>query len=672
MFQADYHLKELSMGRHRQPVVGMKSCLDHLLEEGGSPADWHAREWFVVNEAEILLVASGPDGDALVPSIRMGVEAREQARGENGLEDVPVTRPDHPLVKYAEAFTRYFDLIAERTSVIYHLRELAKASALSKYLLEDGVQLDDSWFDFQPTTEGAICLEIPQAWNDRYFSEIHVRDGEIKGAEWENSTKIYGVYGGVDFGLDRLAGGAVLQRSVTSTTMGGAASGGTADQPAGAGFIMDRVNRIAAARIPARTGRGLQTQAVFGRTIDEERALGQARLKPSIGVLGQTRALGVDLNLDAFDLSAPRQVDARGKYPQPPDMQAVVGGAFWSNLDCGAGSVFEDEDRHFLRLLFNPSLSDRREEGDLFVPPDPSCEYISALRDLVRGEGEVQQRRVEHFLGRGFAAGDAGPLFPSSWASTVGVRSGRALRRMPLGRAPAAEGRRPVGAEAARLERALRSAAPLFDEGTEDGTRFRVFRVGNLEVRSTQAYGGKEVVGVVFSHHARIQAPPAGARPSAIMDEKIVKVTEYVEDARPGDAAAAKPARAGGGRQARAQRPPSSPYRYYVVLETASQDAIVTEKLEDGRVRWEENPEDLEARNTMAKVTGCTNCCGTGITVMSMKACQVDEVRRTGPLAPSPAECRRYVHGLFRQALLARERHWAAVRAPLFGTPEKN
>merc|ERR1719254_71403 len=26
MFQADYHLKELSMGEYEQPVVGMKSC----------------------------------------------------------------------------------------------------------------------------------------------------------------------------------------------------------------------------------------------------------------------------------------------------------------------------------------------------------------------------------------------------------------------------------------------------------------------------------------------------------------------------------------------------------------------------------------------------------------------------------------------------------------------
>ena len=54
-------------------------------------------------------------------------EAREQVLTKNGLEDAPVTLPHHPLKKFAEAFTRNFDLIAERKSVIFHLRELAKA-----------------------------------------------------------------------------------------------------------------------------------------------------------------------------------------------------------------------------------------------------------------------------------------------------------------------------------------------------------------------------------------------------------------------------------------------------------------------------------------------------------------------------------------------------------------
>eukprot|EP00971_Amphidinium_carterae_P291325 5784100-Amphidinium_carterae.2 len=45
-------------------------------------------------------------------------------------------RPDHPMVKYAKDFTKYFDLIAERKSAVFHLREVAKVCVLAKYLLE--------------------------------------------------------------------------------------------------------------------------------------------------------------------------------------------------------------------------------------------------------------------------------------------------------------------------------------------------------------------------------------------------------------------------------------------------------------------------------------------------------------------------------------------------------
>eukprot|EP00415_Alexandrium_ostenfeldii_P002814 UN2814 len=121
LFQSDYHLKELSMGEYEQPVVGMKSCHEFSNAEG---PEWSAREWFVVRKAEVQM--SGDN--VLMPCVKMGVEAREQIMGENGLEDVKTTKPNHPLVKYAEMFTHNFDLIAERKSVVFHLRELAKAS----------------------------------------------------------------------------------------------------------------------------------------------------------------------------------------------------------------------------------------------------------------------------------------------------------------------------------------------------------------------------------------------------------------------------------------------------------------------------------------------------------------------------------------------------------------
>lgn len=160
-FQADYHLKELSMGEHDQPVIGMRSCFDFArtsdFEEG-----WSAREWFVVRQAEIHVSEDG----VVVPYLRMGVEAREQTLGADGaLEDAPLTRPDHPLVRYAEAFTRNFDLIAERKSVVAQLREVAKASVVAKFLLESGVQLDDRWLSLCSPSGLGCCLEVPLLWS---------------------------------------------------------------------------------------------------------------------------------------------------------------------------------------------------------------------------------------------------------------------------------------------------------------------------------------------------------------------------------------------------------------------------------------------------------------------------------------------------------------------------
>merc|ERR1719440_425199 len=147
LFQADYHLKELSMGEYEQPVVGMKSCFDYSALEGMKA--WKAREWFIVRKAEVHI----SDNSVLRPYVKMGVEAREQTVQGNSLEDKTITRPDHPMVMYAEAFTKNFDLIAERKSVIFHLRELAKASVLAKYLLDTNVALDEAWFNLADSNE---------------------------------------------------------------------------------------------------------------------------------------------------------------------------------------------------------------------------------------------------------------------------------------------------------------------------------------------------------------------------------------------------------------------------------------------------------------------------------------------------------------------------------------
>jgi len=175
MFQADYHLKELSFGEYEQPVVGMKSCFEYS-EKEGEDTEWSAREWFVVRKAEMHV----SDDQVLVPYLKMGVEAREQVMGHDGLEDAPITRPDHPLVRYADAFTHNFDLIAERKSVVSQLREVAKASIMAKFLLESGADLSDAWFSLGDERKPICCLEVPQLWNDRCFSKISLKDGAIE------------------------------------------------------------------------------------------------------------------------------------------------------------------------------------------------------------------------------------------------------------------------------------------------------------------------------------------------------------------------------------------------------------------------------------------------------------------------------------------------------------
>eukprot|EP00420_Gonyaulax_spinifera_P008137 CAMPEP_0197944480 /NCGR_PEP_ID=MMETSP1439-20131203/125432_1 /TAXON_ID=66791 /ORGANISM="Gonyaulax spinifera, Strain CCMP409" /LENGTH=536 /DNA_ID=CAMNT_0043567735 /DNA_START=52 /DNA_END=1659 /DNA_ORIENTATION=- len=197
LFQSDYHLKELSMGEYEQPVLGMKSCHDYSAQEDQDR--WSAREWYVVRKAEVQV----SEDSVLIPFVKMGIEAREQVLGNGGLEDVKATRPDHPAVKYAESFTHNFDLIAERKSVVFHLRELAKASIMAKYLVETEASLDRAWFSAVEEPEEATCLEIPQLWNDRCHSQILVQDGKIVNADAELDSSMHRMYGGVQFGLDK-------------------------------------------------------------------------------------------------------------------------------------------------------------------------------------------------------------------------------------------------------------------------------------------------------------------------------------------------------------------------------------------------------------------------------------------------------------------------------------
>merc|ERR1711870_178258 len=93
-------------------------------------------------------------------------------------------------------------------------------------------------------------------------------------------------------------------------------------------------------------------------------------------------ARGVDLNLDEFDLSQATKVSSDESCDAP------IGNEFWSALDTKAG--FDEEYQNLFSSIFNSDLSDRRDEGDRFIPPNMSVSYLEKLRNLVNEEELAQ------------------------------------------------------------------------------------------------------------------------------------------------------------------------------------------------------------------------------------------------------------------------------------------
>jgi hypothetical protein len=201
-------------------------------------------------------------------------------------------------------------------------------------------------------------------------------------------------------------------------------------------------------------------------------------------------ARGVDLNLDEFNLSE------AGTYAgdlQATEANTPIGSAFWASLDGDEETAFTGEDSKLFKDIYNPKLSDRRDEGDLFVPPETSPCYIQKLRSLVKEEGSAREERQRHFLSSDFTESNAGPLFPSSWQAAFQLSKAGDLKEGQL------QPRPDYLSQADTLRGAINSAEPTFDKSTEDGTRFRVYRVGKLEVRTIQELGAaEERPGAVF------------------------------------------------------------------------------------------------------------------------------------------------------------------------------
>jgi hypothetical protein len=325
----------------------------------------------------------------------------------------------------------------------------------------------------------------------------------------------------------------------------------------------------------------------------------------SASAAGMAAPRGVDMNLDKFDVSAPARAD-----PSLGQASSQIGRAFWASVDSDASSVFTEQDKHFFKDLFNPTVCDRRDEGDVFTPPDTRLEYMEKLQALIKEEAETRQQRTEAFLSESFDMDKPGALFPSSWTAPIALVDGASKNARVLCARPD---------YISRSEHVLKSATAKFDKTTEDGTRFRIYHTGTLEVRTTQEHGGKEVIGVVFSVAASkpVATTSGGKDWNALKNERVVSVTQHVEGTQ-NVPTACRPAGQSPG------------FRFYLVLETESAAFVVMEKLGDGSVAWVENPKDLEARNSFAKVTRSVDCRSASLTVQDLKSYHTTEAHRDG------------------------------------------
>mmetsp|Transcript_3472 Transcript_3472/g.10629 ORF Transcript_3472/g.10629 Transcript_3472/m.10629 type:complete len:598 (+) Transcript_3472:2-1795(+) len=326
---------------------------------------------------------------------------------------------------------------------------------------------------------------------------------------------------------------------------------------------------------------------------------------------------GVDLNLDKFDLNRAAEAD-----PEVPEGswggEEFVGRAFWKNL---SGPTFKDEDRAMLKQLFSPHLSDRREDCELFIPPDTSLGHVQKLRALLKEEATIREQRKEHFLSADFEPSSASLLFPG-WKPTVAIAGARAGQL---------HARPELIAEAANM---VKHRAPNFDKCTEDGTRYCIYQLGSLEIRSVREPGSEETVGAVFSSSLRARAPASaeGAWSPVAKTDKVVKAVLYVEHA---------------------DEEEGSAQRFFALLETDQGDGITAELLEDGSPAWSEDPADLEARKARAKALRAAEC--SGLTVQDVRA------RSAEAGAARAGSARGYAEEVLLAVLPAREKAWSAL-----------
>lgn len=158
---------------------------------------------------------------------------------------------------------------------------------------------------------------------------------------------------------------------------------------------------------------------------------------------------------------------------------------------------------------------------------------------------------------------------------------------------------------------------------------FRIYRIGSLEIRTTQKKTGQEIVGKVFSRRAPSLQHSSGNRPKVVhQEEQIVKAKVYIEALE-------------------SEKPqPGKPLgHFYCVLETNTSNIIVTERLANGTIGWAVNSDNLDDRNNLAKLLFRTDCKGT--TVQGIRALQAKHFTATTASAATAAS-KDYVKAIFQ------------------------
>ena len=233
-----------------------------------------------------------------------------------------------------------------------------------------------------------------------------------------------------------------------------------------------------------------------------------------------------------------------------------------------------------------------------------SCfRFTTKLRQSGLQEKSLLKKRKLAFCDRSFLPSHAGPEFPRSWTSGFKLENGFSLAVLMKLKSSMVQLQVDANFEQTLFSDVLQSAAPEFQKSTEDGTVFRIYRLGSLEVRTIQEPEGNEQIGVVFSSRAPTWDLASGkSRPGKPIrdDEKIVRGSIYVE------AIDVETSR-------RLDQKWSSKRldycHHYVVLETEEQNVIVTEKLPDGSTMMVVNPEGVEDRNSLAKLMATAEDC---------------------------------------------------------------